>query len=377
MAQWRKKKAKLGTPALDLEAKLGKEPPASCYLVTGEEGFLRDEALRALREGLIGENPGPSYRVFDGPKADLAEVLDEARTMPFLGASHRVVVVRDAAKTAQGKPKSFLTAHAEALLTYLKNPPDTSTLVLLARKVDRRLKVTKQLEKAAAVVDCSPFDDAGLLRFLRQRAKRWGRPFAKGADLALLERLGGQEVALSLIDAEVHKLAAAGEGPITPVEVESLASFGSNEDSFALIDRIAQGDVEGALTRLRTMWRDGLVAGGGDKTRDPTGIAMILLPTLRWDLTRLFKARTLLDRGTRPFDVTKQLRVFRDKQHFLRRVRRASRGELARRHAVLRAADGALRSSGDPRGTLSDAVVTLALAEQDPAARRPARSARR
>lgn len=40
---------------------------------------------------------------------------------------------------------------------------------------------------------------------------------------------------------------------------------------------------------------------------------------------------------------------------------------LALRHAVLRRADLALRSSADPGGTLSDVIVTLALAERGPA----------
>ncbi|HBP18384.1 MAG TPA: hypothetical protein DEA08_11440, partial [Planctomycetes bacterium] len=97
-----------------------------------------------------------------------------------------------------------------------------------------------------------------------------------------------------------------------------------------------RGDAEGALSVLHRILRDGLVSGGGSRTREETGIAMILIPTLRWDLTRLIKGRALLDQGVKGFEIAKQLRVFRDKAHFLERVRRADLETLAARHEILR-----------------------------------------
>ena len=138
------------------------------------------------------------------------------------------------------------------------------------------------------------------------------------------------------MDAEVRKLAdAASGGPITLEVVEQLASKGSHEQSFDLIDAIARGDIEGSLRHLQHMLRDGLIAQGGKRTREVQAIAMILLPTLRWDLNRLFRAQALAAQGKRSHQITKELRVFRDKQTFLRRVERASREELGRRHELL------------------------------------------
>ena len=348
-----------GIPALELRSRLEQGERASCYLIVGAEPFLRGAALEALRTTLLGANPGPSLWELDGPKAQLAEVLDELRTLPFLGTSHRLVVVDDAAP--------FVAAHGEALERFLASPMEHATLALSAAKLDKRLKATKAVEAVATIVDCAPFDEAGLRRFLRERARVAGRPFGRGAAETLLARLGGQDVPLHVIDAEVSKLAAAGEGEITPRDVEALASFGSSEQGFALIDRMSAGDVEGALETVGRFFRDGLITAGGTRTREPTGIAMILLPTLRWDLNRLLRARALLDRGATPADVLESLRVWKDKQRFLQRVRAASAAELARRHAALRAADVALRTSADPAGTLTDVVLRLTLAERGPA----------
>ena len=333
--------------------------PAPAYLLLGAERFLHSAALDALQAVLLGGNPGPSYQEFDGRKADLAPVLDELRTMPFLGTSHRLVVVTDI-----GVHAGFAAKHGEALAAFLAKPISTATLVLTATKLDGRLKSSKLLKKTLEVVDCGPPDEAGILAFVRARAKVWGRSFARRAEFALIEQLGGQDVSLATLDSEVHKLASAGEGPITAENISDLCSVGSSEQAFGLIDRMARGDVEGALSRLRLILRDGLITAGGDRTREATGIGMILLPTLRWDLGRLLKALPLLAQGKNSYQISKAVRVFRDKERFMARVRRADREELGRRHKLLRQADVELRSSADPVTVLTRVVATLALAER-------------
>jgi DNA polymerase III delta subunit len=344
------------------------------FLLLGPEAFLRDEALDVLRGELLGDNPGPALHEFDGRKTELAVVLDELRTFPFLGAGHRLVIVRQA-----GGNGGFVAKHGEALAEFLAGSgmPDTSTLAVCAEKVDKRTKASKALLKATSIVDCDARDEAGLLAFVRRRAKVHGAAFKDRADRVLLDGLGGQDVPLASLDSEVRKLAdaAAGAGgEIRPDDVRALASVGSSEQAFGLIDRMARGDTAGALELLARIFRDGLITAGGARTREAAGIAMILLPTLRWDLGRLLKARALVAKGRRDFEVTKELRVFRDKQTFLNRVRRADRDALGARHAVLRQADVDLRTSADPWGLMVRVVTALSLAERE---RRPAGAGRR
>lgn len=361
-ARGRGKKKSSALAALALEGTLASDRKPA-YLLLGDEAFLREEALAGLRRVLLGDEIGPSYQVFDGTKVELAAVLDEVRTLPFFGAGHRLVIVDRAGPN--GNAKGFLAEHGETLAKFLSSPPDTSTLVFVAPKLDKRYKSIKTVTAKLTEVDCGSYgDDSALLRFLRQRAKHWGRPFARGADMALLERLGGQEIPLTQIDAEVRKLAAAGQGEIGVADVEALASQGSHADSFALINKIARGDTEGALLLLREMLRDGMVSSGGQRVRDAQGVAMILLPTIRWDLSRLLKARAALDRGAPQYQITKELRVFRDKGLFMERARGADREALGARHAILRKADAALRERGDPQSILNETILQLCLSEQ-------------
>lgn len=343
--------------ALDLRARLAQAPPAPCYVIAGDEAFLRGEALAAL-----GELPGAELGEHDGASAELAAVLDEARTMPFLG-QRRVVLVRAASE--------LLAEHADALVAYLAAPPDQAVLVLEAPRLDKRFKAVKALLARVTLVACEPPDTAGLMAFIRARARACGGELARGAERALLDRLGGHDVALAALDAEVRKLVAAGPGPVTPQRVAELASVGSSEASFALVDCIARGDVGATLGKLQTILRDGLVTGN-ERARDPSAIAFILLGILRWDLGRLLRGRAMLDAGRRPGDVTAELRVYYDKDRFLARLRRAARHDLGLRHEWLREADAALKSGGTAFPVLTALLVRLARCERPadaPAAR--------
>ena len=355
-------------PALELRAHLerlegpGQSGPGRCWLVLGEEAFLRAEALLALEEVLLGPEGGIDRVELDGARAAPAEVLDELRARPFFGrGQRRLVVVRNAGSA--GQKGGLVGDHGEALAAWVAGASGASLLVVEAAKVNGRFKGTKALQQVAVTVSCDPPDESGLLSFVRARARHWGRPLGKGADVALVERLGGHDVSLTALDAEVQKLAAAGQGPASPEEVLALCAVGSSEESFGLVDCVGRGEVGATLEKLQAIFRDGLVANG-ERQRDPSGIAFMLLGLLRWDLGRLLRGRALLDRGVRPFQIASDLRVFRDKDRFAERLRRADRAALGRRHELLRAADAALKASADPRATLTDVVVRLARAEQ-------------
>lgn len=336
--------------ALELAAWLPKQPqPPALVVILGEEPFLRDEA----RDALTKELPPTALTELEGKKAELPPVLDELRTLPFLG-DRRVVVLRDAGE--------FAVEHAEALGAFFDEKP-LCTLVLETPKLDKRRNVVKALLARALVVACDPPEAAGLRTFILGRAKKWGRELGRGALDALLERLGGHSISLATLDAEVRKLAAAGQGPITPEEVEALCTVGSSEESFAVVDGVGRGDVGPTLERLQVILRDGLVANG-ERVREPQAVAFMLLGLLRWDLGRLLRARALLDDGAGPRDVTETLRIWRDKDKFIDRVRRSSRESLAWRHGLLREADAAMKSSADPVNTLTMLLVRLARSER-------------
>ena len=110
------------------------------YVVSGESGRLRDARLAKLRKLLLeGCDWSMCLREFDGEEATIAEVLDELRTLPFLG-SRRVVEIHRAEK--------FVREHRQVLEEYLGSPSTTAVLVLVVDKpLAGNLRVTKVIEK--------------------------------------------------------------------------------------------------------------------------------------------------------------------------------------------------------------------------------------
>jgi DNA polymerase III delta subunit len=347
--------AKKGEPeSISLPDRLKEKGLEPLYLVEGKEAFLRARAIEELR---TFAGPNPAETKFEGSKAQLSQVLDELRTLPFL-ASVRIVFLDEA--------EEFLAKNGEGLERALQEITGfkKTALVLETEGLDARFKLSKLVRELAVRVSCDTPDEQGLLRFARDRAKARGRSFARGADAALLDRFGGGagiQVDLGILDGEVAKLCSTqGETPITVEQVEALACSLTAEDTFAVVGAVGRGDLRGALESLRAVFRDGAVVDG-ERRRQPQAIAPMLLGLLAWDVGRLYKARSLLDAGRSANDVVSELRAWRERDAFIARARGSTPEVLRRAHALLRDADKQLKDSGEPFEILTTLVARLAL----------------
>jgi DNA polymerase III delta subunit len=348
------RKRESAPPPLDLAARIRERGLEPLYVLEGPETFLRRRALDALLAASKGEEIA-----LDGAKASLAEVLDEVRTLPFLAAA-RIVHVPDAelfiAREAEGLERFVASQKASA-------SPAKNALVFSSDHLDGRFQITKRVREAAVTVACETPDEAGLLRFARERARERGCEFARGADGALLERFAGGagvSVDLGILDAEVAKLCVTGSKEIGVEQVLALASSLTAEDTFAVVGAVGRGDLRVALEALRAVFRDGAIVDGARK-REPKALAPILLGLLGWDLGRLFKARALLRDGATAQTVIAECKAWRDRDGFLSRARAATDESLRRQHELLREADALVKDNGDPFEVLTTVVSRLTL----------------
>lgn len=124
---------------------------ANAYLFSGEEDFLKEEALRRLTSSVIE----PSFKSFDvdilyGDATEFQTLKMRAETPP-LGSKRRVVVLRNTEGLPEGARKS--------LLGYLDSPSPKSCLVFIAPKVDLKRGFFKNLAaKTQSIVFWRLFD---------------------------------------------------------------------------------------------------------------------------------------------------------------------------------------------------------------------------
>lgn len=224
---------------------------APIYLLYGPESFLAEEFVALVRREMMD----PAFSdlntsVYDCTQTALADILQDAETLPFMG-ERRLVIARDAYFLTGSKPATKVESNPDALLHYAENPPAYTTLILLTEheKLDERKKLVKTLQQKAKVLAFPLLKDAELYGWIERRAAVYKAAIQRPQAVKLVERVGGE---LRLLDKELEKLSLyVGEGGTIRDEViEKLATRTLEQDVFSLVEQVALGRMDKALRMM-------------------------------------------------------------------------------------------------------------------------------
>jgi len=242
----------------ELEKEIASGRIRSGYLLVGSEPLLRDDALAAIEKAVLSSAPRDfnldRLEVASATPGRLEEALDN---LPVL-AERRLVVLREAEGRGPKLDEAW-TRVIEARLARVE-ASETSVLVVIVAKVDRRKKWVKAFTDPAAQVDCDPPRGArDLARFLKDEAKRQGVELTAEAAGLLGERVGPQ---LLLLRQEIEKAALLADPgqPIERKDVEMSVAAVAEEPIWDLTDAIGQGRTADAVDLLARMLNHGAAA---------------------------------------------------------------------------------------------------------------------
>ncbi len=301
------------------------------HVVCGSEAFLKHEAVRALIVTVLGEQAdamGPSR--FEGDRAELAEVLDEVRTLSLLGEM-RVVVVEDA--------DGFISRHRAVLERYCQEPSDTGCLILVCKAFDARTRLYKAVKGFGGMHKCEAPRGAALLSWISERAwKTYGKRLERGGANRLRDFVGDS---LGMLNQELDKLSTyVGKRPnITIEDMDALVGNIRAQTVFAITDAMAEGDVRTALHQ----WERVLATDRAAPGRAIGGLA--------WGIRRLLEALDAVASGTPVHALARQF--WTEPAVLEQRLRRVSRRELEDQLCDLLEADVASKTG---RSEVSRAV---------------------
>jgi len=265
----------------DLEASIRTAGPGPLYLFYGNEPLLIDRAVAVVaRSVLKGEEPGLNHEAFTGEDADPGGIAAAAAAYPMLG-ERRLVVVRESEKLRDTEP----------LVSYLRDPSPTTTLVFVSPKPDFRQKLFATLKEKAFVLECrTPYDDR-VGAWIESEVRGSGRRITPEA-AELLRLSAGRS--LSEIGNELEKLYtyAGPKKDITRDDVAAVVGVSRQANTFDLHRALGASDTAGALGIVYRMLDRGenmtgclvqmthyfarlwLLAAGGSK--NPAGVAALL-----------------------------------------------------------------------------------------------------
>jgi len=208
-------------------------------VVYGAEPLLKRETVCELVAGALGDSAdslGPSK--FEGDRAELAEVLDEVRTLSLLGEM-RVVVVEDA--------DGFISRHRTALERYCAGPSDSGCLILVCKSFPASTRLSKAVKKLGGVIKCEAPRRAALFAWIDERARNVYRKRIDRVAASRLRDYVGDS--LGMLDAELSKLSTyvGARLNIATADVDALVGNIREQTVFAITDAMAEGDARTAL----------------------------------------------------------------------------------------------------------------------------------
>lgn len=219
-----------------MEEDIKKRSFRKCYLIFGEEAYLRDQTreklIAALSEGLNEMN----INRFTGDNVDEGAIIDSAETLPFFN-DYRLIIVEDA---------GLFKGSDHPLADYLFGMPDTVRFVFVEHTLDKRTRLYKAIDKEGLTIECDTPSEKDILTWIGVRCKQGEKKITQGAATRLLESVGTDMLMLSQ---EIEKLIAYAKerDAITEDDVNAVCATYITGRIFEMTDAIADGNRERAL----------------------------------------------------------------------------------------------------------------------------------
>ncbi len=315
----------------------GKLEPFYLFFGTGE--FLRESALSKIRETCIDPATKDfNLRVFYGDKTEAGEILDFARSLPFM-APRRIGIVR--------KAEAFSPGVIEALVPYLKDASPTTCMIFIAASPDFRKSIFKLIREQGRSVNFKDPSEKRIPEWIAGTARDLGFEIDAEACGFLREITGADPMDLY---PELEKLALRYAGRRVGVsEVRESAVSSRSYTIFELTDSISSRRLDVALPVLRRF------------LEEERGEAVLrVLGMISREIGLLWQCKTASDSGYGIEDITRKLGIKRfPAQKLLPRCRLWQTEELEKGIHLLHRVDAGIKTGAPPDILLERALICL------------------
>lgn len=311
-----------------------------CYLISGDEALLANEAADLIREQ--ARHQGFAERqVFHADSISWDDFLGEQQAMSLF-ADKRILEVR----IPNSKPG---TEGSKALVQFAEAVPEDILLLVITGKLDRsqqRSKWVSALENSGGHIQVWPVEQRHMPGWLSQRLKAKGIEADREAVGILAERVEGNLLAAQQ---EVEKLALLASGPVNAKEMADLVVNSARYDVFALVDRALAGNTADAITNLQGLKEEGTEA-------------TLVLWALTKEVRQLVEIKAACDRGQSLEQAIRASGVWQKRQPLVHKAARRTDPKLANQLLKqCKHCDQAIKSNqhGDPWLKMKSLVMGL------------------
>ncbi len=216
------------------------DAPAACYLLSGDDEFLKDEFIFSVKSLLPEGSAGFNYDVFRAGVDPTDEVLSIAATYP-MEADFRVVVLRDCGQLTGEEQKK--------ILGFLSHPPGHTLFLLDCGKISPSNAFFKKLLTAGREVKFRVKSRSEVSAWLRERAASAGKKLSPDA-ASYLEEAGGDNLRMLANEIDKLVLQSGARDEITGEDVSFSAGWAARRTGFELGSAVSRGMCPQALKIL-------------------------------------------------------------------------------------------------------------------------------
>ena len=207
-----------------------------CYLVYGEEAYLRNQVKDELKKALLGTGDSMNMSRYEGKDINVMEVIDMAETMPFF-APRRVIVVEESGLFKNGCPE---------LADYIKSPSETAYFLFVESSVDKRKDMFKAANSKGLTIECDTPDITDLRVWAGRRLKNNGLMVTEATLNFFFERVGTD---MSNAANELEKISSycMGRDSVSVSDVDAVCANWLSNQIFAMTDAIVEHNQKKAM----------------------------------------------------------------------------------------------------------------------------------
>lgn len=208
---------------------------APVYFLMGEEDYYIDRIAEYITDTVLNETEKEfNLSVIYGADTDLPSIINAAKRYPMM-SEHQVIVVKEAQNLRNWEDFSY----------YLQKPMPSTILVICYKHgtLDRRKKVTAEIEKTGVLFESKKLKEAQLPGFISSYLKRKKVDIEPKAAELMAEFVGTD---LNRMAGELEKLIItlpAGERRITSGHIERNIGISKDYNNFELKNALIAKDI--------------------------------------------------------------------------------------------------------------------------------------
>jgi DNA polymerase-3 subunit delta len=304
------------------EVRNGKCSPA--YLLSGPEGFSRQEAFQTVMKELPEGTRDFNLDMFQGTELDWLEVVTAAQTFPVM-SPFRLVLVKD---VLMKKIKDF-----SIVRSYLENPSPT-TCLMLSTVEELSSSFCRELGKGIVLLTFPKLKPWEVPDAVRDMVRKKGYRITPEACRMLADAVGES---LERLNGEIEKLSVFKDEQktITAEDIEALTGAGREHSIFELFDALSAKDSFSGVRHMRALMRTGEVPGA-------------LLGLISSQLRKRMIAHLLVKKGLGETEIARELKITAYRDRFFASLKKFPETEVRIALRGLSAADRILKTTSTP-----------------------------